>query len=286
MVISVGLTVIRHGETLYNRNGVIQGQIDIELSDKGKDQARTLGQFISKNQRRSRENNQAMRFIEAPNVIFASPLARAKETATLARKEAGWNLPIIDSDLLKEICFGRCEGFEYTHILEKITADPEIQAEIKVSSVQEFRLDSVTNWGKVGDFWKKHTDHKINDLNEEKRYKAPSSMIMETPNDILDRAKEFIQYLGNYIESNFEEEDGVVHVVVVSHGFFLKVLLSHIIHSTPTGCNDENKPLPFDLMNTSVSMVRFDLHKNSENDQYLIKEPKLRALNSVPHLLC
>jgi probable phosphoglycerate mutase len=62
-------TVIRHGETAANRNGVIQGQTDVPLSPEGEKQARLLG-------RRWRGKHF--------DAVYSSDLSRALRTAELA----------------------------------------------------------------------------------------------------------------------------------------------------------------------------------------------------------
>ncbi len=43
---STRIALIRHGETAWNVGGRIQGQLDIELNDKGRWQARQTGQAL------------------------------------------------------------------------------------------------------------------------------------------------------------------------------------------------------------------------------------------------
>ena len=62
------LIIIRHGETLWNKEGLIQGTSDIELSSVGLEQARLLALSL-KDQRIS--------------AIHASPLKRALKTAEI-----------------------------------------------------------------------------------------------------------------------------------------------------------------------------------------------------------
>ena len=59
---------VRHGQTDWNKIGKIQGHIDIELNDKGREQARIV-----------KEKLQNIKF----DKVFSSPLKRAKETASI-----------------------------------------------------------------------------------------------------------------------------------------------------------------------------------------------------------
>lgn len=71
----VELTLVRHGETDLNKEGLIQGsEIDIPLNATGKAQAKKAGEKL-----------QGQKF----DVILSSDLKRAKETASIIAKELG-----------------------------------------------------------------------------------------------------------------------------------------------------------------------------------------------------
>ncbi len=85
---------LRHGRTASNHAGLAQGQIDIELDDVGRAQARTAGV--------------ALRTVGLRRVV-ASDLRRASETAELAAQELGLGTVVLDPNL-RERCFGALEG--------------------------------------------------------------------------------------------------------------------------------------------------------------------------------
>ncbi|MEI6608264.1 MAG: histidine phosphatase family protein [Deltaproteobacteria bacterium] len=108
------LILIRHGETLWNKEGRIQGTSDIELSDAGMQQARLLALSLKD---------------QTICAIHASPLKRALKTAEIInefhRKEIQ-----IHSDLM-EMDQGDFEGFSFKELmacekefLNKWIADP------------------------------------------------------------------------------------------------------------------------------------------------------------------
>lgn len=87
------LYLIRHGETDYNKQKKIQGQIDIPLNARGRELAVQTGKGLA----------------EIPfDLCFCSPLSRARETAELILK--GRNVPIITDERIIEVSFGRYEG--------------------------------------------------------------------------------------------------------------------------------------------------------------------------------
>ncbi len=62
------IILVRHGETAWNAGKVLQGQADIELSDRGREQACSLISAVRKWQ---------------PNYVVSSDLRRAQQTASL-----------------------------------------------------------------------------------------------------------------------------------------------------------------------------------------------------------
>jgi len=77
----IKLALVRHGQTDYNLNGLVQGRINIPLNQKGREQALELGQILAK------ENKHF-------DAILSSPLSRALETSYIVSKELNMNQPI------------------------------------------------------------------------------------------------------------------------------------------------------------------------------------------------
>ena len=68
------LLLIRHGQTDWNRRGLVQGQTDVPLDAVGKEQARRLARRLSE--------------LDL-SALHASPLARAAETADVIAQAVG-----------------------------------------------------------------------------------------------------------------------------------------------------------------------------------------------------
>lgn len=96
------LYLIRHGESEYNSQGLIQGQRNVCLSDKGRQQVRALGERMKK----------AIPF----DLIITSDLVRAHETAQLLRKYV--TVPILVDARWREICWGSWEGCTWQEIVK------------------------------------------------------------------------------------------------------------------------------------------------------------------------
>ena len=87
------ILVTRHGQTDWNVEKRIQGRTNIELNNKGIEQAYQTKENL--------EN-------EKIDLIICSPLKRAKQTADIINKDR--NIPVIYDERLLEICYGENEG--------------------------------------------------------------------------------------------------------------------------------------------------------------------------------
>lgn len=96
----IRLTLIRHGETLWNKEGRIQGVSDIALSDSGVEQARRLALSLKDSD---------------IGAIIASPLKRAYQTAEIINSFHGKNIEVHSG--LMELDQGDFEGRSFQDIL-------------------------------------------------------------------------------------------------------------------------------------------------------------------------
>ena len=93
------LYLIRHGQTLWNQEGKIQGKTDIPLNDEGRKQAGLLAEAM--------ENRPV-------GAVYSSPLKRAFETASCVAEQKG--LSVVSLDGLREVDFGLWEGITWKEI--------------------------------------------------------------------------------------------------------------------------------------------------------------------------
>ena len=93
------IIAVRHGETAWNVDARIQGQLDIGLNDTGRWQARRAGQALAG---------------EAIRAVYSSDLSRAHETARSIAEAAG--LPVVSDPGLRERRFGLFEGKTFDEI--------------------------------------------------------------------------------------------------------------------------------------------------------------------------
>jgi broad specificity phosphatase PhoE len=87
------LLIVRHGETPWNAEGRLQGHADIDLSEKGRQQAREV----------------AKRLADTPiDVAYSSDLARAWHTAQIVLDQR--DVPLNSNEGLRERFYGVFEG--------------------------------------------------------------------------------------------------------------------------------------------------------------------------------
>lgn len=95
------ILLIRHGETEWNASGRFQGSKDISLAEEGVVQAKFLKERLQNDF----------------DIVYASPLSRAMETAEIICE--GTNLNPIPEDGIKEIGFGSWEGLTIDQIRDQ-----------------------------------------------------------------------------------------------------------------------------------------------------------------------
>ena len=102
---------MRHGETAYNAENRLQGQLDTPLNARGREQARAIGGTLRSLMGREIE------LLDAAQAFFASPLERARETMEIARDAMGLEPKRYRLDpVLKELSFGVWEGLTWPEI--------------------------------------------------------------------------------------------------------------------------------------------------------------------------
>jgi probable phosphoglycerate mutase len=113
------LICIRHGETVYNLEGRIQGQADSHLSPLGRCQCEAAAEALAD---------------EPIDVIVASPLARAMESARILADRL--HLEVATDPRLMEINAGIFQGHTWPEINEKF---PDVADEWRKSD-PDFRI--------------------------------------------------------------------------------------------------------------------------------------------------
>lgn len=95
------LFLVRHGETNMNKNEVFRGRIDVELNERGIDQARKTGYALSKLNL---------------SAVYSSPLVRALETARMIAEPHGLKVEVEED--LTDLNFGTWQGLSLKEVEE------------------------------------------------------------------------------------------------------------------------------------------------------------------------
>jgi broad specificity phosphatase PhoE len=110
------LYFLRHGETFFNAEGRIQGQLDTPLSPRGRTQAVAAGLSLD-------ETMRAAGLAPSAAAYFASPLSRATDTMILARGAMGLDATGFSRDArLMELSFGLWQNLTWPEIRAKYPA--------------------------------------------------------------------------------------------------------------------------------------------------------------------
>ena len=93
------LHIVRHGESAGNARGIIQGSLDLPLTERGREQAERV----------------ARRLHGRPiGAVYSSPLRRAAETADAIGARLA--LPVMPEPALTEYGFGAAEGLPWAEV--------------------------------------------------------------------------------------------------------------------------------------------------------------------------
>lgn len=89
------LAIVRHGQSLWNRENRFTGWVDVPLTDVGEDEARAAGQRLA-----------SLSF----DVAYTSALTRAQRTLALIMETGGFTMPVIRDQALNERHYGDLQG--------------------------------------------------------------------------------------------------------------------------------------------------------------------------------
>jgi broad specificity phosphatase PhoE len=103
------LILLRHGETVGNRRGLILGQKDYPLTASGVTSTGRLAAAIAAKYLRPVIDDSAKGGIQRPRgIIFSSPLGRAKASAAILAEKTGWQTIVLGG--MAELACGEWEG--------------------------------------------------------------------------------------------------------------------------------------------------------------------------------
>ncbi|GAB6174815.1 histidine phosphatase family protein [Paradesulfitobacterium aromaticivorans] len=97
------IILTRHGETLWNIEGRVQGMMDSPLTERGLNQARRLALRLKQ---------------EGIQYLYASDRPRALATAEEIKRELELKVPVLSAPQFRELSFGEWEGKIWSELRE------------------------------------------------------------------------------------------------------------------------------------------------------------------------
>ena len=124
--------LLRHGQTDWNINFLLQGVTDIPMNQTGIEQVRLAASAIHR---------------QDWDIVLTSPLGRARQTAEILLEEVGFD-SMVEEQLLIERSFGEAEGLSHEQWREKYSNLDEIpggESRTELAARSQLLLDSVAS---------------------------------------------------------------------------------------------------------------------------------------------
>lgn len=189
------LVLLRHGESVWNKENRFTGWTDVDLSENGVKEAENAGKLLKE---------KGFTF----DVSFTSVLKRANRTLEIVLKEMNLNIPVNYSYRLNERHYGALQGLNKDEMRKKFG---EEQVHIWRRSY-DVRPPELTK----DDERYPGNDPKYKDLTEEE---LP---LTECLKDTLERV---LPYYNNEIKKHLENKE---NVLVVAHGNSLRSIIKYL----------------------------------------------------------
>ena len=190
------LILMRHGESIYNKKNLFTGWTDVELSEKGVQEAKEAGELLKKNG-------------IYPDICFTSWLKRAIHTAQIALRELEWeHIDAIRSYKLNERHYGAWQGQNKTKVLE-VYGEEQFLAVRRGYDVPPPPLDE-------------------NDMRvvwRDKKYAGIAHELLPLHESLKDTKKRVLEYYDAVLSKELQEEKTVL---VSAHGNSLRALVMHL----------------------------------------------------------
>ena len=190
------LILLRHGESVWNKENRFTGWTDVGLTPEGEEEAREAGRLM------------VAEGLE-PDVIHTSVLRRAIETADHAIAEAGWeDVPVERSWRLNERHYGALQGLN------------------KAETAEEFGAEQVHIWRRSYDIPPPALDP------DDPRHPSHDPLYADVPEDEMPSTECLADVVDRMLPYWFDVlvpqlEDGKT-LLVVAHGNSLRALVKHL----------------------------------------------------------
>jgi len=220
------LILTRHGQSTWNAENRFTGWVDVDLSEKGKEEAKKSGELI-------RELNIKI------NISYTSYLKRASETLTIVLKTLNLPMKFNTSWELNERHYGALTGLNKDEMKKKLGED----------KVHQFRR----SWDLRPDPLDKNNPY--HPLNIATYKEIPLEKIPDTES-LKDTYERVINFYKRDIEKKTNE-----NILISAHGNSIRALCKHLFNldnneisklEIPTG-----NPLLIELENSKISNCKY-----------------------------
>lgn len=233
------LVLLRHGESIWNKENLFTGWTDVELSEKGIEEAKTAGRLL-------REEGYDF------DVCYTSYLKRAIHTLQYALDEMdrAW-LPVIKTWKLNERHYGALQGLNKTETAKKY-GDEQVKIWRRSYDIAPPLLDI--------------TDARNPKLQEQYRNEIEEKLPLgESLKDTIARV---VPYFEEYIRKDMQQGK---RVIIAAHGNSLRALVQYFENLSQEEILNLNIP-------TGVPLVyEFDDNFHFVGKEYLGKQDEILA---------
>ncbi len=190
------LVLIRHGESVWNKENRFTGWKDVDLSDKGRDEAKAAGELLK---------NQGFEF----DLAYTSVLKRANRTLNIILDEMDtmW-LPVIKNWRLNERHYGNLQGLNKAETAAKY-GDEQVHIWRRSYDIPPPPMEST-------DERNPRNDRRYNDLSD------AEIPLTECLKDTIER---FVPYWENEIAPKVSAGK---RLIIAAHGNSLRALVKHL----------------------------------------------------------
>ena len=204
------LVLLRHGQSQWNLENKFTGWVDVDLTDKGEEEAKEAGRLLKENS-----------FLF--DIVYTSLLKRAKRTMNICLEQMGLEtIPIESSWRLNERHYGALQGLNKAETAKKY-GDEQVHVWRRSYSTPPPKLD-------FNDERHPRFEKMYSNLNPEQ---LPLSECLK------DTVNRFLPFWEKSIKPNLEEDK---KLLIVAHGNSLRALVKHLDNVSDERILDLNIP--------------------------------------------
>ena len=189
------LVLLRHGESIWNKENKFTGWTDVELTENGKNEAHKAGLLL-------KEKGYTF------DIAFTSVLKRANDTLNIVLKEMNLNIPVHYSYKLNERHYGALQGLNKDETRKKY-GEEQVHLWRRSATVRPPALD-------INDERYPGNDIKYRDLDKKD---------LPLTECLLDTMKRTVEYYESDIKEELLQDK---NVLIVAHGNSLRSIIKYL----------------------------------------------------------